>query len=301
MHSILLPLDGSPLAERVLPEVRRLALRKECEIILVRAVVPPPVENSIMALDAMLSAAREYLLDVRDRLAREGFRVRAVIRPGSAVGVILEVAEEENATLLALATHGETGLKRLLVGSVAEDLLRRSPIPMYVIRPFWSVELLPSPKDRPELRAIRNILLPLDESDRSLVLLPFITEFARQFDSRVVLLRAQSDKARSEAEGVEQDAEDDAVLRVFARRFERKGIKTLSIAGTGKPVDEILEVARHHEIDLIAMATHGRTGISRLVEGSVTEAVLRKSTCPLFVVRAPATVRRSRQPSSVGP
>lgn len=269
LERILVPLDGSLLAERILPELRRLLRGKDPEIVLVRAAVPPPVETSMMLLDGLQKAAREYLEAVRKRLAKDGLHVRAVVRPGSPVDVILDVAEEEKSTLLALATHGETGLKRLLAGSTAEALLRRSPIPAFVVRPFGSADEGPV-----ESRPIRGILLPVEEVERSLSLLSPVTELAREFGSRVFILKVGPPEKKDVRSGV------------LGVRLRTAGIDVLDLGGLGEPVDEILETARHYPVDLIAMATHGRNGISRLVEGSVTESVLRKAMCPLLVVRA---------------
>lgn len=296
---ILVPLDGSTLSERILPQVRRLLYREDSEVILVHAVVPPLVETSMMVLDTMLAAARERILGIQDRLSQQGVRVRSIVQPGDAESVILEAAEEQQATLMALATHGETGLKRLLLGSVAENLLRRTPIPVLVVRPFLSVDLLPSQVEKPELQPIRSILLPLDEEDHSLAVLPAVTELARLFGSRVILLRVRPSQVRNEVEREERRMRDEGDLQVCSQRLGRKGIETLSLIGQGKAVDEILKTARHYDVDLIAMATHGRTGIARLLEGSVTEEVLRKSTCPLLVARAPEPVPASRKSSSL--
>jgi nucleotide-binding universal stress UspA family protein len=287
---ILVPLDGSRVAEQILPHLRRLLFRHDSEVILVRAAAPPPMENGLMVMtDAVLHGARDYLLKIKDLLAQQGARVKSVARLGSPVGVILDVAKEERATMLALATHGETGLKRLLAGSVAQALLLESPVPVLVLRPFWSYELLPSRGDEEDLRPIRKILLPLDETDDAELLLPPLVEVARLFDASVVLLHVEQRESRKAEDFDAQGAADEAHLSRYSQALQSKGIPTTSVMGKGKLSEEILLAMRAYEVDLIVMATHGKSGLLRLLSGSVTESVLHESTCPILVVRAPAT------------
>jgi nucleotide-binding universal stress UspA family protein len=264
----------------------------DSELLLVRAVVPVAVENSILLGDAAMGAARAYLAGVQERLERDGIRVKSEARAGTAVGVILDVVEEKKAAMIAMATHGATGLKRLLLGSVAEAILRKSPVPVFVIRPFWTSE--ESPPEVPESAPMRNVLLPVDGSDLAELAVPASLELARLFEARTILLRVLDDGKETDGNEVREAEEH---LEAIARTFERRAIDTFTLVEKGNPVDEILKAARFHHADLIVMTTHGRSGISRLVTGSVTEEVLRRSMVPLLVVRAEKT--RRRQPSLV--
>jgi len=280
IERIVVPLDGSLTAEAVLPHLRRVLHRNDSEVILVRVVVPPTVENSMLIVDAELGAAQEYIRGQAERLERAGVRVRHVTRVGSPVRVILDVVEEQKATMLALATHGSTGVKRLLFGSVAEGLLRKTPIPVLLVRPFWSYELVPPIGT--EQRPVRNVLVPVDGSDRSFEALPAVVEFAELFESRVVLLRVLEEGRKGE-EGDPVEAEKQ--LLALSKTIEKKGVETLRFVERGKAVDQILRAIQVHEIDLVAMTTHGRTGLSRVLTGSVTEEVLRQAPVPLLVIR----------------
>jgi nucleotide-binding universal stress UspA family protein len=213
---------------------------------------------------------------------------------GSAARVILDVAEQESATMIAMATHGQTGLRRLLLGSVAESVIRKSPVPVLVARPFWSYELLPRWTEKAEDRPIRTILLPLDGSKRSSAIVPCATEMATLFASRVILLRVVEP---TDKKGSDDGATSVAHLNRFSLALEMKGLETLSMVRQGKPAQKILEAARAHEADLIAMATHGRSGLSRLVSGSVTEKVLREAPCPMLVVRPAKSARPKKRVS----
>jgi nucleotide-binding universal stress UspA family protein len=290
LERIIVPLDGSLTAEAVLPHVRRILRRQDAEIILVRAVVPTPVENTMLIADAAMGAAKAYLAGIQERLEREGVRVSSETRPGTAVGVILDVVEERKATMIAMATHGATGLKRILLGSVAEVVLRKSAVPVLVVRPFWTSETGPS--EETESAPMGNLLVPVDGSDLAELAVPSALELARLFEARAILLRVLEEDRESNAAEVREAEEH---LDAIARSFERKGIHTFILVQKGDPVEEILKAAKVHHADLIVMTTHGRSGISRLVTGSVTEHVLRQATVPLLVVRSQKS--RRRQPS----
>lgn len=296
---ILVPLDGSRVAEQILPHLRRVLFRHDSQVILVRAAVPPPVENGMLVADSMLSAARDYLLKLQDRMERQGVRVRTVSRVGAATGVILDAAEEEKATMIAMATHGETGLKRLLAGSVAEAILKQSPVPVMVVRPFWSYELLPGRIDADDLKPMRNILVPLDESDDAEVLLPAVIELARLFEARIILLHVQEE--RKGEDPTERRLRDEDHLARFADRLDAQAIPQLTMIGKGDPARQILEAARANEADLIAMTTHGKSQFLRFFSSTVTVKVLHDSSCPLLVVRSsmPGAGMRESDPAGV--
>ena len=298
---LLVPLDGSRIAEQILPHLRRLLHRRDAEVILVRAAVPPPMENGMLIADTLLAAAREYLTKTQDLLRDQGIQVRSVVRLGSPPVVILDVAQEERATMIALATHGETGLKRLLAGSVAEAILRRSHVPVLLVRPFWSYELLPGRADEDELRPIRNLLVPMDNPDDAELLLPPVTELARLFDARVVLLHVMTPEDRQQPDLAARQSVEESQLARIASRLEHEKVEAATLIEKGEPAHQILEAARANEIDLIAMSTHAKSGFLGLFTSTVTEKVLRESTCPMLVVHAPVpgTGRRAQDPAGV--
>jgi len=286
LEKILVPLDGSVTAEAVLPHVRRLLRRHDSEVFLLGVANPPSTEDPMAMLEASLAASREYIMGVKDRLEKQGVRVKAEARVGPPAGTILDVAEEEGVSLIALATHGRTGVKRALFGSVAEHVLRQSPVPVLAVRPFWTYELLPP--GRPESQPFKGILLPTDGSDLSMAVLAPAVELAKLFGSRLVLLTVlEPAKGKGGDEGVAQ-----ARLKALASKI--KGVETLAVVDKGEAAKCILDNARFHGCDLIAMTTHGRSGVSRLVVGSITEKVLREGTLPLLVVRA-AKVKKAKK------
>jgi nucleotide-binding universal stress UspA family protein len=142
-HCVLVPLDGSPLAEAVLPFVSKLARPLGLEIALLRVVplVTPKVVqggNRQIILDQgerLMEEAEAYLRGVAARLVADGFRVTTTVRTGDEVAhEIVAGARECQADLIGMMTHGRTGLGRLFFGSVAEAVLRHAPVPVFVVR-----------------------------------------------------------------------------------------------------------------------------------------------------------------------
>jgi nucleotide-binding universal stress UspA family protein len=153
--TIIVPLDGSELAETVLARAVELARKFEGQVILLQAVdslaqrqIQPPAmmespsaaaanfELLERAMRAEKEAAEVYLSTLRDRLKAEGVKVEAIIAEGDAADSILKLAEEQNADLIAMSTHGRGGLGRLVFGSVADAVLRRTHCPILLLRPL---------------------------------------------------------------------------------------------------------------------------------------------------------------------
>ncbi len=276
---ILAPLDGSLTAEGVLPHVKRLARNTGSEIILVQAVPVAGVDGGEAVFRAAVQAGTDYLAGVKDRLEQAGFRTRIIVRAGGAAETILGVAAETRSTLLAVATHGRTGAQRLVLGSTAEKLLRSTPVPVLAVRPFWTYEL--QPEGGVEAQPIRTILVPVGSGGQSLCVLPHAVEMARLFGARVMVLHAQTPG----------EADPSASVGDVAARFRLEGIETTTLVEPGNPVDTILSALKSRAVDLAILSTHGRSGLSRLVLGSVTEEVLRQARVPLLVVRGDPSVQ----------
>jgi nucleotide-binding universal stress UspA family protein len=138
---VLVPLDGSPLAEAVLPFVASLARPLGLEITLLRVAptVPPQViegSRRVVAnpIDRLTQEANDYLCGVADRLRAEGLNALTAVRVGDAATEIVLGAREGRADLIAMTTHGRTGLRRLLFGSTADGVLRRADVPVFLVR-----------------------------------------------------------------------------------------------------------------------------------------------------------------------
>lgn len=138
---VIVPLDGSPVAEAILPFITEIAGPLDLEVVLLR-VVPPQTPEVIEAsrhvvvedVPARLEEARQYLRPLRDGLERRGVRADLAVRRGDPVTEILDGARTAEADLIAMTTHGRSGLSRLLFGSVAEAVLRQAEIPVFLMR-----------------------------------------------------------------------------------------------------------------------------------------------------------------------
>ncbi|MBI5953244.1 MAG: universal stress protein [Chloroflexi bacterium] len=142
---ILVPLDGSTLSEAVLPHAEKLARALNVEIVLLHVDVSPaptfdphesPLEPQPEEVKIMHADEKHYLKTMCSKLESEGLRATYLLRDGMVADTILETAEIEQADLIAMSTHGRTGMLRLLLGSVAEQVVHRSKIPVVLIRPI---------------------------------------------------------------------------------------------------------------------------------------------------------------------
>lgn len=269
LDRVLIPLDGSPTAEAILPQVRRLLLRRESEIILLRAVEIPPGmgADAPVVLAELHDAASAYLQTTAARLADQGIRVRPIVQVGYPAEAIAEAAVREKATFVAMSTHGRTGIARWVFGSVTEKILRsRLPVPLLLVRSF------PAKEEGAEL-PVRKILVPVDGSKPSLAIVRPAADLAHQFDAKILVFHVD-----------EREPDSASKLKEAVDAFAALHVSAMGLVADGDPASEILEACSVHRADLIAMSTHGRSGLSRWVLGSVTEKVLRTAGVPMLVV-----------------
>lgn len=148
IRRIFVPLDGSELSSSVLPFVVDLAKPLNASVVAFHAVVPPvvaypgaePMGFDTRLLDDMAEGARTFLASVAGDLAAQGIDAKPVVVTGNAVDAIIALADEEGADLIAMSTHGRSGLGRLIMGSVADAVVRRSHRPVLLMRPAESKE-----------------------------------------------------------------------------------------------------------------------------------------------------------------
>ena len=284
---ILVPLDGSMLAEAALPTAVEIA-KTGGAIRLVRAVEAPAVSGGdpIEAQIRVVSEAESYLAQIEKRVRAEGVPVSSSVWYGSPAETILEATDGVEADLVVMSTHGRSGLNRLFLGSVAETVLRATKKPVLMLRTQGRSAMF------------KRVLVPLDGSMLAEDVLPLLTQIAGPLDLELTLLRVLVPIPPVVVEGsryvtVEDTAASvDAAFRYLApiaAALEATGVRVTTEVRSGEPVTEILDAAKKTHADLIAMTTHGRTGLGRLIFGSVAEAVLRQSNVPVFLVRGPKT------------
>ena len=214
-------------------------------------------------------------------------QVRTLVAAGDAAGTILDVASQAQADIILMSSHGYTGLTRLLMGSVAEKVLQAAPCPVLVVRS--------------QQRAIQHVLVTLDGSALSERAIVPAIETALGFGASVTLLRVVAELKPGQISELDefetglgprllQEVREKAegYLQKLVEQYAGQGLQINEEVRSGPAATAILEYAASHAIDLIAMATHGRTGLQRWVYTSVTEKVLHAADFSMLVVRPQA-------------
>jgi nucleotide-binding universal stress UspA family protein len=266
MTGILVPLDESALADRILPLAATLARATNSQLRLVKAISLPPAEEYIGSmLDELEAGARDYLADKSEELQDAyGLVVTTAVQYGPAADVILRHAATDDIGYVAMTTHARHGVSRAVLGSIAEHVVRESPVPVY---------LLPAAAHERDFSVVKHIMLPVDGSPLSESVVAPIARLAQLLAADVTLFRVYEDGA--EAAG--------SALTKHVEKFRELGVEVKDMTVVGQEAaHRIIELAGVVEADMIAMATHGRSGLDRLAHGSVTEEVLRHSHLPLL-------------------
>jgi nucleotide-binding universal stress UspA family protein len=311
IRSVLVPLDGSQFAEHALPLAGAIARRTGARLHVVRVHRPPPpplaADDATIYLEAdlaMRDAEQAYLDDVAERLRAEGLpEVVTELLDSPVAPAIADYARRKNVDLVAMTTHGRGPLTRVWLGSVADQLIRTLTIPVLVIRPR---EGAPVPIPEPGHR----ILLPLDGSPVGEAAVKPASVLARSLDLALTLVQVvEPPRAAVDGPAVfplpwadelleTRRRESKDYLEDVADRLRERGLRVDTVVTVRAAVAEaILELAQPEDVALVAMSTHGRGGIQRLLVGSVTDKVVRAAVKPVLVVR-PA--RRSAERPEAG-
>lgn len=304
IKKILVPLDGSPTAEAVLPLVTRLAQAEKAEVELITVLTPVAIWDaaaSMIKWDSEEEAARQYIETKARELEERGIGTHFTVAYGQAAYAIFDAARDQKADFIAMTTHGRSGVTRFVLGSVADKLLHTAA-PLLVVRPGDD-----KTGELPGLAEIRKILIPLDGSELSLAAIPLAEEMARVFDASLVFCSVVSTDwiaySGMETPVLYQDALADmkstakAKVDSIAGKSRGRGFKAESFVGTGGPADEIQRIATEHGAGLIVMSTHGRSGPSRWVMGSTADALVRRTHLPCLLVRPDQVKHPIEQPA----
>ena len=295
---ILVPLDGSKTAEKVLPYARYLAGKFKVAVELLVVVDIAEVASHLASekarfLDTVIEDAvrhfTTYLSGVATTFA--GTDVKCSVEKGKAEDTVIEKAASDKAMLITMATHGRSGLNRFLLGSVAEKVLRGTVNPLLLIRATEEA------KSEGEAM-LRSIIVPLDGSELAEGVLPMVVDMATKLALEVELFRAYHIPYGAYAgdegfyagnyEELLAGVRDEAVeyLERKAADLKKLGVaKVRCVSQEGFAGDEIIALGQKAADTLIAMSSHGRSGVKRWVLGSVAEAVVRHSGDPVLITR----------------
>lgn len=285
---ILVPLDGSRLSEAVLPVAGALARAHDAEVVLVETL---PAETT----GGQDTAEAERYLAERARGLQSGgvSRVRWGVWYGAVGQSIVNAAAREAADLVAMGTHGRGGLGRLLLGSVAEGVVRHSPVPVLLLRGE-----MPAGET-----GVGAVAVGLDGSPYAEAVLPTVVRLAGPLDLTIHLVHAleplpigvvaEAGQLLGRAMAARR-TEMAGYLAEIAQRLEGQGLRVRWTVLEGSPAMALDQYARHAGVRLIAVTTHGRTGLERLVVGSVAEQLLKAAAVPVLMWT------RARGPGAAG-
>lgn len=331
LKTILVPLDGSERAQYVLPLAAQLIHNTGGRLVLLRVVniatdywpaITAPYPSMLQsAVDGELEVATTYLEKVAASAEHAEQDVIITARHGVPTPVILATAAEYDADLILMCSHGRTGVAHVIMGSIAEKVARHSTIPVLIVR---EKEGLPEPSPTEIAQPLR-VLVPLDGSAHAQAVLEPVAALLSALASpgqkaaihliRIVEGQEQAadqkgevqraprglSKAKRHLSRMTELIRDGAIAPAIS---EQKVAVTWSVALDSDVAKAIVHVAENGEdaegagvfggCELIAMSTHGRSGLHRLAMGSVTERVLHATKRPLLIIRPSEIVDRQR-------
>lgn len=302
-QKILVPLDGSEIAECVLPHVQALAVsNKDISINFIYVVAP----LDVAMIDAKYrkkieaeakKAASDYLKKLVARTSLKDNAVTNVVL-GKVADTISDYAAKNKMDLIVMATHGRSGVQRWLYGSVADKVIHGAKTPV------WLVKAASTHKAAYSLKRKLKILAPLDGSEVAEAALKYLKVLGKQFPANkqdIILARVceifsppmgyppPMSMSWEEYLGHEKKrcmsiCRD--YLSTVKDRLSKAGLKTRTAVPEGDPAETLIDYVNKHSIDLVVLSTHGRTGFSRWAFGSIAEKLLRGANCPVLLVRA---------------
>jgi len=292
---IIVPVDGSPFGEQALSTAVRVAELHGAtlELVHVHVTLPPWRTQNAPVLDPAFDFRvrkdrEEYLDGVATKLRTKTHApvIATTLTSESVSRMLGEHIAERGADLVVMATHGTGGLSPTWLGSVANDLVRRSTAPVLLVRPDQS--------DSHAFRgAIQRVLVPLDGLPEAELVIRYALDVAGPGTTLVLLqvvvpvaFLGPDAAAFSVADGAELEERAASHLETVADQVRARGFGAeIRVVRHAQPARAILDTAADVRADLIAMATHGRKGIERLVLGSVADKVIRGSPLPVLLYR----------------
>ena len=288
-EKILVPLDGSNAAEIVIPYVEEIATKLSAEIIVVSVY-----ESS----DDMSHLHSYYLERVVEQMQRQlkefepgvELKIQSDVLQGKPAHELLHYADEADVSLIAMASYGSSGREPKLLGNIATKVIRSSSKPVLLIR------APASDADLQGRRLIKKILVPLDGSKIGETIIEYIEVLAKGLGAELLLFQVleplrivagfETVAPYTIPQGEESiKASAITYLNSIQKSLREKSIKTSTAIVWGSAAERIIEYADTNTIDLIAMSSHGLSGVGRWVLGSVTEKVLQAGDKPVLIVR----------------
>ncbi|MCB9206464.1 MAG: universal stress protein [Ignavibacteriales bacterium] len=296
INKILYPTDFSNCAKHALTTVINFAEKYNSEVHILH--VNTVLHNNYYLINDYANSrfidektndyVNEEFSKIMDKVSDRNFKFITTQKNGiSPATIILEYAETKDIELIIMGTHGRRGVGHLVLGSIAEEVVRLAKCPVYTIKENISDE---------QIKTVKNVLVPIDFSERSYVSIKYAVEIAEIYKASIQLLHVIEDKlpavyalaGKLTIYDLIPDIEEKTKQKLEAIFTERGSSRILHqcFVKKGHAAKDILKFAKEYNSDLIVIATHGITGFEHLFIGSVAEKVVRMSSCPVFTLKS---------------
>jgi nucleotide-binding universal stress UspA family protein len=294
---IMVPTDGSGFDREAIRVALRIAERTAARVRLVRVLatgsffgvadeaVPVTVDVTRSERDRALSELYSLAVECR---ATSKADITVDLHSGPVSDVLQGYARRNDVDLIVISTHGRSGISRLSLGSVTDSLIRHTTIPVLVVKP-------PTSYLNPQLvKGFRRIIVPLDGSALAEEIIPRVLTLAKLEEAEVILLNVLIPQSYSQKEIVDPSLpwwdKDIALAKSYlfriAARLRREGVATTTDIVIGEnTANAIGDFASREKADLIAIATHGRGGLARMIRGSVADAIMHSGRMSMLVFK----------------
>jgi nucleotide-binding universal stress UspA family protein len=276
-EKIVVPLDGSRLAEVALPYAEEIAGKTGAELILLSVLQSEEsheYQNHYTYSTKIVKITKRHAEKYHEESGNQAINIVTATRVGNPAEGILDYVNKRALNLIVMATHGRSGIGRWAVGSVADKVVRAT-----TRQPLMLIRAKGSRPDIREKRILKKALVPLDGSTISEAVIPYIVDIAQSLHMEVTLLQVVPKNNHTSV-----DAE--AYLQGFCSQLKDKDIPTRYELRVGAAADEIIDLADELAIDVVAMSTHGQSAIRLWPLGSVAQKVLLGGNTPLMLIRA---------------
>lgn len=291
---VLYPTDFSDYSNQVLQGIFELKNVGTKEIIALhvidKRIFSEFPEVTIDVLNAMKSSAEENMDKISTELEKHGFKVDVRIEVGIPFSQIVGIAKTEAVSMIVMGSHGKSLVEEMLLGSTTENVLRHSSVPILIEKFEINKDGNNLKLNRRHGNPFRKILYPTDFSACAKGALPYLKHLANSGTEDIILLHVQdtSDISQEILDKLpEFENIDSGRLNELEAELKSSGIKNVeAILKDGDPFEEIEKVAEEKGVSMIAIGSHGRSAVREFLLGSVSGKILRRSTQPIFVVRA---------------
>jgi len=287
---ILVPLDGSKLARQVFPCVVEMSRAFGSEAVLVGVCDSEESEEG--------QACRNYIHNEAERLKKimktSAAGVKTVILGGKPAEEIIKYAEKSNIDIIIISSHGRSGIKPWSLGSTVHKVVHRVHAPLIIIRAEEK------PEESDETRLFSRILVPLDGSDRSARIVPYVTALAKKLKVEIILFHVVElgkhvhtigglEYVRYNDQDIDKEKEEaQSYLDGIASNISGSKSTVTCEIRVGDSAEEIIKLAAEKDCSLIAMSSHGFSGIEAWAYGSVTRKILHSVNRSIMFVPPPA-------------